>query len=212
MIISKLPVNGVFIDLGANIGAITIPVCKNRGDITAIALEASPQMVKYLNENVNMNSIDNCSIENVAIWDKHDHTISFFVPQEQYGKGMISVHSSEHNIQRVKTTTLDQLCIKYNVNKVDLIKVDIEGFEYFAFKGGEKLLKENNAPDILFEFIATAEKGALNLEPGDAQSLLLKYGYKLFVMNNNQFIPLLKPMNDHYAMIFATKNRYELNT
>lgn len=205
MIISKLPLNGVFVDLGANIGSITIPVCKKRGDITTIALEASSQMVSYLNANVNMNSVDNCSIENVAIWDKHDETISFFVPQEQYGKGMISLPNSELNIQCVKTTTLDQLCIKYNINRIDLIKVDIEGFEYFAFKGGEKLLKESNAPDILFEFIASAEKRALHLESGDAQSLLMSYGYNLYLINNKKFKQLRKPMTDHYAMIYATK-------
>ena len=44
LIIERLPVNGVMIDIGANIGAVLIPVCKRRADISAIAIEASPRV------------------------------------------------------------------------------------------------------------------------------------------------------------------------
>src|SRR5688500_7067071 len=39
-IIKKIPSNGTFLDIGANIGSITLPVCKKRKDIKAISIEA----------------------------------------------------------------------------------------------------------------------------------------------------------------------------
>ncbi len=47
-IAEKMPVNGVFLDLGANIGAITIPVHNNRKDIKIICVEAAPAVYTYL--------------------------------------------------------------------------------------------------------------------------------------------------------------------
>ena len=63
----------------------------------------------------------------------------------------------EKNGQLVNTITLSKLIEDYNIVDIGLIKVDVEGFEYFVFKGGEKYLKKNDAPDILFEFVDWAE-------------------------------------------------------
>lgn len=55
--------------------------------------------------------------------------------------------------QLVNTITLAKLIADYKVDDIGMIKVDVEGFEYFVFKGGESVLRKCNAPDILFEFV-----------------------------------------------------------
>lgn len=206
LILSKLKPNAIMIDLGANIGAISIPICKLRSDVSVIAVEASSIMYGYLKKNIELNGITNCEILNKAIWLNSENEVPFYLPEEQYGKGMIDMNKSSGNFELVKTISVDDLCKLYQLEMVDFIKVDIEGFEYFAFKGGAELLKQPNAPDILFEFIANAEKSAENLEPGDAQSILIAYGYKLYKIEHGVLTEIKKPLVTDYAMIYASKN------
>ena len=52
--IESIPLNGVFIDVGANIGSICIPLAKARPDIAIIAIEASSKVLEYLRYNVDI--------------------------------------------------------------------------------------------------------------------------------------------------------------
>ena len=205
LILSKLKTNAVLIDLGANIGSISIPICKLRNDVNVIAVEASSIMFDYLKRNMELNNIKNCKVLNKAVWADSEAEVPFYLPEKQYGKGKIDINKSSGNFELVKTISIDDVCRMYQLEKVDFIKVDIEGYEYFAFKGGSELLKKADAPDILFEFIDSAEKSAEFLEPGDAQSVLFAHGYKLYKIESDRLIELEKPLTNGYAMIFATK-------
>ena len=59
--------------------------------------------------------------------------------------------------EKVKTISVDTLLNDLKISELNFIKIDIEGYEYFAFKGAEKTLRHANAPDILFEFLDCAE-------------------------------------------------------
>lgn len=108
--------------------------------------------------------------------------------------------------EKVKTISVDTLLNDLKISELNFIKIDIEGYEYFAFKGAEKTLRHANAPDILFEFLDCAETTDRNLNPGDAQKLLMKYGYDLYrVEENNKLIKQKSAMEEGEAMIFATK-------
>jgi hypothetical protein len=85
-----------------------------------------------------------------------------------------------------------------------MIKIDIEGFEYFAFQGGKKLLQSQHAPDIILEFVFWAEEQA-DVEMGAAQRLLQEWGYNLFLMEGNKLIPLEAPLIEGGGLIFASK-------
>ena len=86
------------------------------------------------------------------------------------------------------------------------MKVDVEGFEALTFIGGRRLLSGSQSPDILFEFVDWAEHQATNLRAGDAQALLMEYGYHIYVLENNK--PgkrLMEPLTKGTAMFFASK-------
>ena len=205
LIIERLPANGVMLDIGANIGAIVIPVCKRRADISAIAIEASPRVYGYLQHNTALNNLQNCILINKAVTDKDNESVHFFSPEEKFGKGSLSSVFTKA-AETVETISLDLLCKQNNYEEVDVIKIDIEGHEYGAFKGGAALLNKANAPDILFEFVDWAEDLAKDYKPGDAQQLLLDYGYKLFHLNNKgDLVKVSTPFTKGAAMIMATK-------
>src|SRR5450631_1930090 len=47
-LVKKIPPGGVFLDLGANIGAISAPLSRRRKDIRIVCAEASPRLFGYL--------------------------------------------------------------------------------------------------------------------------------------------------------------------
>ena len=203
-ICKRIEPGGVFLDVGANIGAITIPVSKQRKDIDVISLEAAPWIFDYLNQNVIANQINKVKTINKAISDRGGMQVDFFSPQDKFGKGSMAPVFTTEAIT-IETITLDQLT---NLNKgrsIDFIKVDVEGFEGMAFKGGSEVLSGSHAPAILFEFVDWAEQLA-GETPGNAQGLLLNYGYKLYLFDHGKIGAQLKnPVTKGSYMIFGVK-------
>lgn len=206
LIIERLPVNGVFIDIGANIGSISIPVAIKRPDVQVFSIEASNYVFDYLRRNVELNGLKNISIFNKAISNKDDELVDFSIHPEQFGKGFLNGFS-DALINKVHTIKLDSLVAENSIKSVDLIKIDIEGYEYFALIGSNNLLTSKLPPDIVFEFEDWAEARAKGSTPGNAQKYLMDLGYRLIKLNKNkkQQAKITTPIIVGSTMILATK-------
>lgn len=204
-LLQRVPKGAVMLDIGANIGALSIPLIKKRADIKCFCVEASPYVFGYLQKNVQLNQLDSqITCINKAMAADGNQEMPFYSSPEHFGKGSLSPVFAQEGIM-VKTTTVDQLMQQYNLATIDFMKVDIEGFEYLAFSGGQNLLQGNKAPDIVFEFVDWAEKNA-GLSPGASQELLLSYGYSLYnIGRTGRLEPMKNKMESQSAMLFATK-------
>ncbi|MBX2924882.1 MAG: FkbM family methyltransferase [Chitinophagaceae bacterium] len=199
-----IPPNGVFLDLGANIGAISIPLAVQRQDIRIICVEAAPWLFSFLEENIKQNNITNINSVNKALFSKDEEELNFYSPREKFGKGSLSPVFTDEGV-KVKTMTLDTLVEQQNIAKVDFIKVDVEGYEYHVFNGAKQLLQSEHPPVIFFEFEDWAEEQA-GLEIGSAQSILMSYGFKLYSAEKDgrfRFQP--KPLLKGSKMLLASK-------
>lgn len=204
-----IPNNGVYFDIGANIGSVAIPLCKRRPDIKCVAVEASDWVYGYLSKNVSLNGLDKqMNLLNEAVNETGEGEVSFYTDEKVFGKGSMSpVFSKEAT--KVKCTSFAKLKQQFSISKVDVIKIDIEGFEKMAFLGGAEMLKSADAPLILFEFVSWAEKHA-GLPAGDAQQLLMEWGYTLFQLNlDGSFTRLKEVITEGGAMIVATKRDFD---
>ena len=202
----KLPYGATLLDLGANIGAITIPLAKQRQDLKIVCVEAAPWIANYLKENLANNKLSAIPIVNKALYNVNDLELNFYSPKGKFGKGSLSPVFTDDAV-KVKTITLDTLVSDLDIDKVNLIKIDVEGYERNVFTGGAKLLTSEKAPGILFEFVDWAEKHA-GFAPGDAQSLLLEWGYTLYKINSKgEMYPLPAIMTEGSGLLFASKNQ-----
>ncbi len=207
-LVNKVPAEAVFLDIGSNIGSICLPLAKKRKDITVYSFEASKSIFENLKQNIDLNALHNVRAYHIALSDHTQENVAFYAPAEKFGKGSFApVFTSE--AEYVSSQTLDSFLEEYNIPTVDFIKIDVEGFEYFVFKGAEKQLSNADAPDILFEFVDWAEEQAQICEVGGAQQLLLSYGYRLFSLDKkNEFVPVNQVMIKGASMLFATKRKF----
>jgi FkbM family methyltransferase len=206
-LVNNIPQNGTILDLGANIGSVAIPLCLKRHDIKCICVEASPWIYDYLLKNIAVNKLEKqVTCINKALFDKDNEQLTFYSPVEKFGKGSLSPLFTEEGVM-VSSIKVDTLVHQLGISKVDMLKIDIEGYEYYAFKGGETLLSGSNAPSILFEFVDWAEEAAHGVSKGDAQAILLKFGYRLYRMKGTKMSPLVEGqvIKDGTDMLFGTK-------
>jgi FkbM family methyltransferase len=205
-IAGKMPVNGVFLDLGANIGAITIPVISKRKDIKAVCVEAAPWLCKYLERNLASNGGNNIRCINRALFYTDHETLNFYSPVGKFGKGSLSPVFTKEVIP-VHTIKLDTLLREGGYGKVDLIKIDVEGYESHVFRGATELLSRADAPDIIFEFVDWAEDIAIGADIGDSQKFLRGLGYRIFYFKDKGNMEEVGGiLTRGFFMLFATKN------
>lgn len=121
---------GVFVDIGANIGAVSIFVDsfnKNRGydnKIKVYAIEPEPNNLSLLNENIQNNPIENITVVNKAIWHE-ERKVSI-----SNRGGNSNILNSGEDGSDVLSITMETLFSTYNIREVDVMKIDIEGAEF----------------------------------------------------------------------------------
>ena len=122
---------GVFVDIGANIGAVSIFVDSFNKDrdhnnkIKVYAVEPEPNNLYLLNKNIENNPVENITVVNNAIW--HEEKM---VSISSRG-GNSSIVNLENEIKTdVAAITMEQLFSLHNIKEVDVMKIDIEGAEF----------------------------------------------------------------------------------
>lgn len=182
LILKKLTKDAVFLDIGANIGCFSITTAKllEAQNILVLAIEASPTIFRYLQDNVKANLLTNVKAFNLAATEKDQSNINFYeAPLDKFGMGSLGAQFNNSAIQ-VKTKTIDSIINLEEINKVDLLKVDVEGYESSVFLGARRLLTSPDAPIVIFEFCDWAEARNPNVKVGDAQRILIDFGYKIY--------------------------------
>lgn len=203
-LVGRSPQNSVFLDLGVNIGAISIPLYHRRKDLRIVGVEAAPWLFPYLQRNFEQNGLGGAPLVNKVLFNKDDQEIDFFAPDVKFGKGSLSPTYTDKAI-KVRTVRVDTLIEQLKLPPVAIIKIDVEGHEYHVFQGAEMLLGRSDAPDILFEFEDWAEDAA-KLARGTAQTYLMKKGYALYKLGDgNRLYPISQPLTKGSTMLLATK-------
>jgi FkbM family methyltransferase len=182
---NRLGPGSVFVDIGANVGAFTLPMARRVGSGgRVIAIEASPSVFSYLKRNVELNDLSNVGLWNCAATDREEEGIPFWEPPSaHFGMGSLAAQFHDHPTL-VPTRTLDWILKAENVDRVDVLKVDVEGFEAAVFRGAEELLTGPHPPMVVFEFCDWAEERATKSQPGEAQRILRQWEYRIWRLSD----------------------------
>ena len=139
----------VVFDIGANIGAFTVPFAKKVGDFGEIySFEPQKLIYEILHENVNKNKLKNVKVFNIGVGKKEEELELNDIDYSKVGNfGGVSFKyessSFTKNIKnkkyKVKVKNLDQLT---EIKKCNFIKMDVELMELEILTGGKNFLKK----------------------------------------------------------------------
>lgn len=146
----------VFVDVGANIGLMSIfasLVVKGTGK--AIAFEPNPETMNILKSNIELNHISNIETSNYAIGEKKEQARVY--DHWESNRGSASLIKPD-----ITTTSYDVNVIPLSEyfkrdQTIHVIKIDTEGYELVALKGAGSILTGKSPPMLIVECSETRE-------------------------------------------------------
>lgn len=139
--------SSVCLDIGANIGSLTIPMSECAKKV--YAFEAGPDIYGMLKSNIVANDIKNVEVLNLAVSNKKD-VVYFHHNKGNVGGSYVTTNTDVYTTTAVDAIRLDTWA-KQELQRLDFIKCDIEAFEVKFLKGARQTLKKYK-PVMLIEF------------------------------------------------------------
>jgi FkbM family methyltransferase len=146
VIVDALPKECVILDVGANIGLVGVPLAHAVKDKKGVvyAFEVQKMLYYALCGTVALNDLDNLHVFNYGL-GAEESTLSVPVPDyskaEDYGEVslvMTRILDKYNNFESVDIYTIDGL----ELQRLDFIKIDVEGMEIEVLKGGADTIKK----------------------------------------------------------------------
>lgn len=168
--------HSIFFDVGAHIGLFTIfaaHLCKS-----VHAFEPETEVFDHLSRNIRLNNsiADKVTANKQALSDKEGYSLLYIYDTTVFSSlGYNSIRGKILKKEVVPTTTLDSYCKKHAVIPT-LIKIDVEGFEGHALRGGIQTLTRHS-PLILCE-LAEENYNGLGLKTSEVRAFLTSLGYQ----------------------------------
>jgi FkbM family methyltransferase len=138
----KIHPGDVVIDAGANIGDFTRAALEN-GASLVVAIEIAPDTIEALRRNLAREiEAGQVIVETRGVWNT-DAEMDLLA-SNVLGSGLDSVvfgGPDRHGQSRVRLTTLDRIVEDLRLNRVDFVKLDVEGAEVPAVVGARNVLR-----------------------------------------------------------------------
>ena len=199
------------IDGGANIGlysSLFSNIVKSNGFVHSF--EPIKKTFQSLRNHINADSrYKNYQLNNVGLGDKIERKV-MYIPDEISGHASLERHDNAWNAKittqhQVQLTSLDSYCETHNLKKLNFLKLDIEGAEYFALSGGINTIKKFKP--ILHVEVNSQLMLNFNKTPIELVTLLESMGYlKLYYYDDKPWdlIPFEYLINKTRKIDFCT--------
>ena len=172
----------VCLDVGANIGLTSLLMDQTFEGSKIVAYEPHPSTYEQLRINIDANKTGLNTIEtfNFGLGDAEGELLFRDVDQYNTGNSLLiegSLGAAAQNSTTVKVKTLDS--ISHDVGHIDLMKIDVEGFELDVLKGASKTL--NSVDAVLIEFNHWCLSSLAHVLPVDALKTICELFEGVFV-------------------------------
>jgi len=178
----------VCIDGGANIGSLTLHLASLVGQSGQVfAFEPMPHLASRLRKNIARSSAaSSISVQQCALSRAVGACTLNAAPDTHPNQGMASLRNrnNAHLVSKidVETTTLDKFVDSRALERLDLIKLDVQGAEPWVIEGGIRTLKRFS-PDVITE-ISPTDLESFESSPSQLIRLFNAIGYDCFSFND----------------------------
>lgn len=200
----------ICMDIGANIGAITLAIAKEASNGRCFSIECSSKNYSYLVRNITQNKVENAIPIHCGVSDL-SQVVSFNYVKDVAGCSFVSpLGIQEGESEEIQLRRIDDIISCWDIPKVDFMKLDVEGGERKALLGSQALFGRS-APILLIEFNPTPIKRFYGEDPEELFQLLQKtYSYIYLIQFPSGHLKLIKSIDELMMMISKGKGWEDL--
>jgi FkbM family methyltransferase len=205
MIVDELmPDTPVVIEVGSNIGASLVQIKRARPTAIVYCCEPSRRFAPVLRRNIQSYGWGDVAVLEAVLASQTEqrslfsNTSTASIVMADYGSHEFLATTT------VETTTLDVAFA--TLDRVDLLKIDTDGFDYDVLLGGKALL-ERLRPILHFEF-APKLLAAAGRSPSDAVAFVQELGYPTLLLLELDGTPLATTDDREEIVILASEHNY----
>ncbi len=199
------------VDVGANVGTHSIMMARRVAAAgRVIAFEPTPTTAGLMRENLVLNKIENVELVEAAISDAPG-SVAMNLFDQRYSAwnsrgapvmdGIAPVETIE-----VRSETLDAAMQARGVERINFLKIDVEGFELEALQGVAGLLGDGAIDCLSFE-ISKVPLEASGHEASAVFELLASFGYRSYKLDetSDRFVGPFNDTDDFYTNFYASR-------
>ncbi len=178
-----LPAKGTFLDLGANSGLCTFGMIPTNPNSKYHLFEANEGLVRTMEKTASLYPKTDLSLNHTCVSENSGVT-EFFLEPNQTGQSHVATENE--NGVTVPNTVLDKYIDSKNIERVDFMKIDLEGYELPALRGLSASLHKFLVKTIYIEIIPENQK-RYGFETNAPLLFLEKFGYQFVFCKREDF-------------------------
>jgi len=176
-LVKNLKKNSVFIDVGAGIGEHSILAAGKITQGKIVAFEPDIKIFDTLKANIRLNNLDKIVDAEQLVVTQTNALVGF----ETQKTSELNKISFAKKTKKQKAVSLDNYCQKNKIDRINLLKIDVEGAELLVLKGSKKLLINKKIEKIILELNPGCNNYKYQMK--DTLEFLVSQKYKLFSEN-----------------------------
>ena len=177
--------DSIMIDIGANIGTVALHAAATAKNGKVYAFEPDSDNYAALRQNIMLNDFENIIPIRKALGEASAQTKLFKV--NRFNNGMNRIlpdNSSFRDFETIEVNTLDKEVEQWKPDRIDLIKIDVEGYELHVLRGASATLRK-------FHPLLVVEVVDVNLKNnGHSSTAILEFlkpfGYRFIDLKDGQ--------------------------
>ena len=197
----------VCFDIGANIGYYSLLFASLSKEIRVHSFEPQPLCYHLLNSSILLNDFGNIKLNNFAL-SNHKGVSEFSISQKCESSSFVDTEMSPLDKKiRVEVRKLDDYVKENDIEKIDLMKIDVEGSEKLVLEGSKDVLSDEKLrPGMILIELYDPNLTHYDTSVDEVTGLLCSYGYSASIVSKNGLIPFTKEHhNIFYNVIFSKK-------
>lgn len=198
-------------DVGANIGSHAIMMSRRVADTGRVfAFEPVAATAWLMRENLALNKIDNVHLSTAAV-SAAPGTLEMNVYDQRYSAWNSFGRASFDGIVPIETVMVKVVCLddvvhERSVERIQFLKIDVEGFEIDVLKGARAILAAHSVDCLSFE-ISEVPLRASRHSAEEAFEFLASLGYRCYKFDEDTdaFVGPFEGSQDFYANFYASR-------
>lgn len=172
----------VILDIGGNIGNSALYYASINPTAKILSFEPHPEIFKKELENISINTFQNIEVINLGLGVQRASFKLYEVEEHNPGMNRILLEETKFPFKMIEVDVLDDILKNKCIDKVDFIKIDVEGFEYSVLLGAKKTLQTK---PLLFIELNDSYLKENKSSAKEVVELLIDIGYDSFLNAEN---------------------------